>query len=477
MANINDAKNVFLRPQVHFPMLNNTPSSSGFVESPSEKFSAQFTDYAELPCKGYNLIFKAKRFGKWHILKGLKPEYRSQLLYQELLRKEFELGVMLTHPNIVSVMSFEKDEKLGDCIVMEYVDGVRLADFLETKPARKQIAKVLDELLSAMSYYHSMQVIHRDLKPSNILITRNGSNVKIIDFGLSDADSYVALKQPAGSLRYAAPEQLQQGMPVDCRTDIYALGKILEYDFPRHYHWLAKKCAKQDPDQRPDNAADVQALLRRHRQLRKIGWIVLVLTLILLGTLFVVLSQLNKPLDSQDKSDDPIRSIEQSEQIQDKTSLPEKDVSRAVDSSSNNLEAKLKNQLDQEMYKRFHPLMQDIKNNKYEWRDESELVRNNILQTIRIEVLNPVLDQVSPSSTEYSTCIAYYTHLYNSYWDSVKTLNKRLPSYSEQSMTLIQQLSEKEISVEEYQRKVQALGPDPMKNWKYNQETQLWERN
>lgn len=476
MANINDAKNVFLRPQVHFPMFDDTPSSSGFVESHSENFSAQFTDYAELPCKGYNLIFKAKRFGKWHILKGLKPEYRSQHFYKELLRKEFELGVMLTHPNIVSVMSFEKDEKLGDCIVMEYVDGVRLADFLETKPARKQIAKVLDELLSAMSYYHSKQVIHRDLKPSNILITRNGSNVKIIDFGLSDADSYVALKQPAGSLRYAAPEQLQQGMPVDCRTDIYALGKILEYDFPRHYHWLAKKCAKQDPDQRPDNAADVQALLRRHRHIRQTGWIVLSMTLILLGTLFVVLSQLNKPLDSQDKSDDPIRSIEQSEQIQDKTSLPEKDVSRAVDSSSNNLEAKLKNQLDQEMYKRFHPLMQDIKNNKYEWRDESELVRNNILQTIRIEVLNPVLDQVSPSSTEYSTCIAYYTHLYNSYWDSVKTLNKRLPSYSEQSMTLIQQLSEKEISVEEYQRKVQALGPDPREKWRYNQENEMWER-
>lgn len=457
-------------------MFDDTSSTSGFVPSPTESISAQFTDYAELPCKGYNLIFKAKRFGKWHILKGLKPEYRFQLLYQELLRKEFELGVMLTHPNIVSVMSFEKDEKLGDCIVMEYVDGVRLADFLETKPARKQIAKVLDELLSAMSYYHSMQVIHRDLKPSNILITRNGSNVKIIDFGLSDADSYVALKQPAGSLRYAAPEQLQQGMPVDCRTDIYALGKILEYDFPRHYHWLAKKCAKQDPDQRPDNAADVQALLRRHRHIRQTGWIVLSMTLILLGTLFVVLSQLNKPLDSQDKSDDPIRSIEQSEQIQDKTSLPEKDVSRAVDSSSNSLEAKLKNQLDQEMYKRFHPLMQDLKNNKYEWRDEAELVLINTVHFMYRDVLNPVLRQAPSSSKIKESCTVYYTELYNLYFDSVRTLSKRLPSYSEQSMTLIQQLSEKEISVEEYQRKVQALGPNPHEKWRYNQESERWER-
>lgn len=476
MANINDAKNVFLRPQVHFPMFDDTPSSSGFVESHSEKFSAQFTDYAELPCKGYNLIFKAKRFGKWHILKGLKPEYRSQHFYKELLRKEFELGVMLTHPNIVSVMSFEKDEKLGDCIVMEYVDGVRLADFLETKPARKQIAKVLDELLSAMSYYHSKQVIHRDLKPSNILITRNGSNVKIIDFGLSDADSYVALKQPAGSLRYAAPEQLQQGMPVDCRTDIYALGKILEYDFPRHYHWLAKKCAKQDPDQRPDNAADVQALLRRHRHIRQTGWIVLSMTLILLETLFVVLSQLNKPIASPKIPNETPVTQEQPSSSQSQVNPIEENVSESAETNTNTLEAKLKKQLDREMYKRFHPLLQDIKNNNYEWRDEAELVLINTAHFLYRDVLNTVLEQAPSSSKIKESCTAYYTVLYNCYFDSVRTLSKRLPSYSEQSMTLIQQLSEKEISVEEYQRKVQALGPDPREKWRYNQENEMWER-
>lgn len=70
----------------------------------------------------------------------------------------------------------------------------------------------------------------------------------------------------------------------------------------------------------------------------------------------------------------------------------------------------------------------------------------------------------------------YYTELYNRYFDSVKTLNKRLPSYSEQSLTLIQQLSEKEIGEEEYQRKVQALGADPREKWRYNQENEMWER-
>lgn len=457
-------------------MFDDTPSSSGFLEYPSGSISAQFTDYTELPCRGYNLIFKAKRFGKWHILKGLKPEFRPQLFYQELLRKEFELGVMLTHPNIVSVMGFEQDEKLGGCIVMEYVDGTRLSDFLNTKPSRKQIDKVLDELLSAMSYHHSKQVIHRDLKPSNILVTRNGSNVKIIDFGLSDADSYVTLKQPAGSLRYAAPEQLQQGMPVDCRTDIYALGKILEYDFPRQYRWLAKKCARQDSDQRPDYAADVQALLRRHRQLQKTGWIVLVLTLMLLGTLFVVLSQLNKPIAPHKIPNETPVTQEQTSSSQSQVNPTGENVSESAETNTNKLEAKLKMQLDQEMYKRFHPLMQDLKNNKYEWRDEAELVLVNTVHFLYRDVLKTVLEQVPSSSKTKESCTVYYTVLYNLYFDSVRTLSKRLPSYSEQSMTLFQQLSEKEISEEEFQRKVQALGPDPREKWRYNQETEMWER-
>lgn len=454
-------------------MFDDTPSSSGFVESPSENFSAHFTDYTELPCKGYNLVFKAKRFGKWHILKGLKPEYRSQQLYKELLRKEFELGVMLTHPNIVSVIGFEQDEKLGDCIVMEYVDGVRLSDFLNTKPSLKQTAKVLDELLSAMSYYHSKQVIHRDLKPSNILVTRNGSNVKIIDFGLSDADSYVTLKQPAGSLRYAAPEQLKQGATIDCRTDIYALGKILHYDFPRRYNWLAKKCFKQNPENRPDNAADIQSLLHRYRLSQWISCGILTLTLIVVGAL-LLLSETKKTEIPQSVSDTlPQEQVAPAEKMEDSLEMR-----NAVTNNTapRNLDTKLKRQLDREMSKRFHPLIQDLKNNRYEWQDEAMLVRDNILHDLRTEVLDPVLQQVPPSSTEYSVCFTYYTHLYNNYWDSVKTLSKRLPSYEEKYMALTMQLYEEKISAEEYQQKVNELGLDPRAKWTYNQDTKLWEK-
>ena len=99
------------------------------------------------------------------------------------------------------------NDEFGPCIVMEYIDGVTLDKFLEGKPSKQLRRKVVDQLIDALAYIHGKQIVHRDLKPSNILVTRNGSNVKIIDFGLSDADDYAILKQAAGTLKYMAPEQ------------------------------------------------------------------------------------------------------------------------------------------------------------------------------------------------------------------------------------------------------------------------------
>lgn len=74
---------------------------------------------------------------------------------------------------------------------------------------------------------HQQQVVHRDVKPSNVMITHSGGYVKLIDFGLADTDSHAILKQPAGTLRYMAPEQAQLAQ-ADVRNDIYSLGVILQ---------------------------------------------------------------------------------------------------------------------------------------------------------------------------------------------------------------------------------------------------------
>ena len=242
-------------------------SSSGEITSSFENISDVFTAYAEIPSQGFNRLFKAQRYGKWFVLKGLKPEFQRKEVYASLLTKEFELGVQLDHPNIAHTFSKEHDPVAGPCVVMEYVDGCTLKEFLAQKSTRTVRMKIAKEILSAMSYFHGKQIIHRDLKPDNILITHNGHNVKIIDFGLADTDYHGILKQPAGSDKYAAPEQKTGAAPLDCRADIYAFGIILQQLFPHGYGRIVRKCTQPDREKRFSNAEEVLLQLQRNRRI------------------------------------------------------------------------------------------------------------------------------------------------------------------------------------------------------------------
>ena len=213
--------------------LNERTETSGYIDDiePDYVLSDRFEIECELPSEGYNRLFKAVRYGKYFVLKGLKEKYRDNNLYRGLIIKEFDILVSLNHPNIVRCYGIEEVEDLGLCIIMEYVDGVTLDRFLETKPSSAQRRKVVKQMLNAMDYYHELQLVHRDLKPSNILITNNAHNVRIIDFGLADTDYYAVFKEPAFTRQYASPEQLN-GEKLDCRSDIYSFGKVLAKIFP-----------------------------------------------------------------------------------------------------------------------------------------------------------------------------------------------------------------------------------------------------
>lgn len=223
----------------------------------------------ELPGKGFNALVKVKRQGRWFVLKGLKPEYRDQAVYLQLLRKEYELMVQLDHPNIVKAYAKEVNATLGPCIVMEYIDGIRLDEFLAANPSAEARRKVAGQLADALSYIHSKQMLHRDLKPSNIMVTRNGENAKIIDFGLSDADDYAILKQSVGTVGYMAPEQRSSGETIDHRTDIYAFGLILRKLYPHRYAAVAAKCMRKDRSRRYDSMDAVKIAMLRSDRLRQ----------------------------------------------------------------------------------------------------------------------------------------------------------------------------------------------------------------
>ena len=262
-----------------------------------------FCEYTIISNSEYspNLLIKARRYGKWHVLKGIKPDCSHLNEYIELLNKEFDILFSLDHPNIVRAIDKEIDEKFGLCIVMEYIDGMTLSEFIQRyKGNRKLITKIVSELLDAMIYIHSKQIIHRDIKPDNILITHNGFNVKIIDFGLADTDYYDILKQPAGTLRYSAPEQRTKQCNIDNRVDIYAFGMLLiqmftgkadksmAYTLPNFYCKIAQKCIQENREKRYTSAKELKEAFTYKHRLSKIALRIISYIIILIAFLFII---------------------------------------------------------------------------------------------------------------------------------------------------------------------------------------------
>ncbi|MBO5618570.1 MAG: serine/threonine protein kinase [Paludibacteraceae bacterium] len=241
---------------------------SSFILSPlSSDFSDVWSEPELLSSEGHNALYVATRFGRRYVLKALAEPYRESTPHIELLRKEFAIGVAVDHPNIVRLLDFGRMDSIGWYIRMEYIDGITLEQFLETKPSAAIRRRIIEQLLDALSCLHERQIIHRDIKPANILITRNGSTVKLIDFGVSDTDDYVTFKQPAGSMAFIAPEQLA-GKPIDNRADIYSVGKIIGLLFPHRYRSIARQCTRTNPADRYSSCAQVLRAIRRIDRVR-----------------------------------------------------------------------------------------------------------------------------------------------------------------------------------------------------------------
>lgn len=219
---------------------------------------------------GFNVLYRVCKNGRFFVYKALKPEYRGNQLYEELLKKDFNIGFSLNHPNICQYYGLVDIPSIGNCIVMEWVDGCSLETLLSQGNISRPLArKIVCEICEALGYMHRKQVVHRDLKPHNILVTYNGQNVKIIDFGLSDADSYNVFKAPAGTRLYASPELLTGGQ-VDGRSDIWSLGIILnEMGVFSH---VASGCLRRNKERRFSCAEDVSKAVLHSGRRRYFLW-------------------------------------------------------------------------------------------------------------------------------------------------------------------------------------------------------------
>lgn len=190
---------------------------------------------------GFNELYRVQKNGRFFVYKALKPEFRGNLMYEDLLTKDFNIGFSLSHPGLCQYYGKIQHPQIGSCIIMEWIDGCTLEELMaEGRIDRTLARKIICEICDALGYMHRKQIIHRDLKPENILITHNGQNVKVIDFGLSDADSFAVFKAPAGTRAYASPE-LIAGEAIDVRSDIWSLGVIIDELHP-YYKKVAQKC-------------------------------------------------------------------------------------------------------------------------------------------------------------------------------------------------------------------------------------------
>ena len=271
-------------------MLSDYDSSvSGYITDSFEGIGQMFTDVEILSTSEVNIVARAKRYGRWWLLKGLNKQVANEMAYQQRLRKELELLMQLQHPNVVSAVGLEQIDDIGPCIVMEYVEGLTLKDWLHNHHPRKERRRVAMEIAETVGYIHSKGVVHRDLKPENIIITNTGDNVKLIDFGLADTDSHTILKQPAGTQQYMSPEQMQTAV-ADVRNDIYSLGGIYgQMNLGLDFRHIIKRCQRPIARRYQNVALLLDDIQRRGSVRSALLWTMLVLLIVVL--VFAVLLQ------------------------------------------------------------------------------------------------------------------------------------------------------------------------------------------
>jgi len=220
--------------------------------------------------EGYEILEEIHRGGQGIVYKAVQKATHRTVAVKLLLHgafatsrqrrrfeREVELVARLQHPNIVSVIDCGETFDGRHFYAMEYVDGVRLDEWIadcrfriadcpesrdhatsirDPKSQIRHTLQLVAEIADAVDYAHQRGVLHRDLKPGNILIDERG-RPRLVDFGLGKAlDSNpggtrsLSISEPGamlGTLGYMAPEQaLGDGREISVRSDVYALGVI-----------------------------------------------------------------------------------------------------------------------------------------------------------------------------------------------------------------------------------------------------------
>lgn len=180
---------------------------------------------------GMAIVYKAKcnLLNRFVAVKILRPEYTNDEEFVKRFLIEAQSVASLSHPNIVSIYDVGHEENVH-YIVMEFVNGVTLKDYISQKgtlPWREAV-NIAIQICSAIEHAHRHHIVHRDIKPHNIMLTRDGI-AKVTDFGIARAVSSSTITMVGstiGSVHYFSPEQARGGY-IGEKSDIYSMGIAL----------------------------------------------------------------------------------------------------------------------------------------------------------------------------------------------------------------------------------------------------------
>ena len=272
-----------------------------------ERTISHYKVTAELGRGGMGIVYKAEdtKLERTVALKFLAAHLLADEEARKRFHREAKAAAALSHPNICRV--HEIDEVDGRTfIAMEFLEGESLDKRIEQGPLK--IAEALDiaqQIAKGLEAAHEKKIVHRDIKPGNVMVDEKG-HVTVMDFGLAlltEGSKLTQFDTTLGTAAYMSPEQIQ-GMEVDHRTDIWALGcvlyemvcgqrpfkglydKALLYEIvqeqpepltglrtgvPLELEWLVGKCLAKAEAERYQNAGDVIVDLRNLEEKLKSG--------------------------------------------------------------------------------------------------------------------------------------------------------------------------------------------------------------
>jgi serine/threonine protein kinase len=253
------------------------------MDNIKENVSEKWTEIELLPewDEEFYDVYTAKKFGKWLMLKTLKPQYRGIEKYETMIEKEFDVRYNLAHAHIVMINDFEEVPGIGRCIITDDVYGTSLRKLIDEKRVTPHhIEQLRHQLVSAMDYIQSNHIVHHPIRPERIIFTENIENLKLIDVGF---------------------DQKEHLEPTDAAEDIYNYGLVLkevldsvDENYP-NLRKIADRCTDSNPSRRYHDVQELHLALERRSGNYLYLLIISFLVLMVLFLTWMIISEPAKP--------------------------------------------------------------------------------------------------------------------------------------------------------------------------------------